>query len=37
MQKYNQASKKILQDIIITLLTNLSSFNTTQNIIFQKK
>jgi hypothetical protein len=43
MQKYNLQKKilwketKILQDIYITLyLTNLLSFNTNQNIMFQK-
>jgi hypothetical protein len=42
MQKYNPQRKKnplketkILQDIIITLLYLISSFNTSQNIIFQ--
>jgi hypothetical protein len=36
MQKYNPLKEtKILQDIIITLEL-ISSFNTSQNIIFQK-
>jgi hypothetical protein len=41
MQKYNlqknpQTQPKTLQDIITNSVTNLSSFNTSQNIIFQK-
>jgi hypothetical protein len=41
MQTYNLQRNplkgiKILQDIIITLLELISSFNTSQNIIFQK-